>query len=634
MTQRDDKKLGMDRSISRRDFVNGTAIAIGAAILPGCSNQDIAGEVSSAASDTTNLDPSYPPLKTGMRGAHPGSFEPAHNLVQGESWEATSLDEHYDLIVVGGGISGLSAAYIYRRDIDPDARILIMDNHDDFGGHAKRNEFVHDGKTLIGFGGTMLMESTGGYPQVSKDVVEEIGIEYERVDDFYQGDYFSKRGLGGSVFFDKETFGADHLTVGDLGSKEAIAATPLSDKGKAELERLLADTEDYLAGMSPEERRDVLETYSWRGYLLKYGGFGDEVLAYVQKRCHGVWAIGADAFPAIFAWWDGYPGFAGMDLGLGNDDEENAEEYRNFYFPDGNASVARMLVRNLIPSVSSASTMEDLAAAKFDYDALDRPDNQIRLRLSSIAVKMAHKGDVGESPVDVTYVRDGKAQTISASRVVWAGYHAMLPYICSELPDEQIAAMRSSVRAPLTYTNVLIKNWKSWEALGAHRAYCPGSFFQTVRITFPINIGDYEFAKSPDDPVILHLQHMPLAPGLNAPDQFRAGRQQLLETPFEVFERNARDQLGRMLGAGGFDPAEDILGITVNRWPHGYAYSNDPETGEVSWWPSQWKKANKPWEVARQRHGNIAIGGTDASSNAMTESAIEEAYRAVHSFST
>jgi spermidine dehydrogenase len=147
-------------------------------------------------------------------------------------------------------------------------------------------------------------------------------------------------------------------------------------------------------------------------------------------------------------------------------------------------------------------------------------------------------------------------------------------------------------------------------------------------------MGDYRFAQSPDEPVVLALQHTPLAPGLAAVEQFRAGRQALLETPFETFERNVRDQLGRVLGAGGFDPARDIAGITVNRWSHGYAFSFDAESGEVVWWPEKWRHERRPWIEARQRIGNITIAGTDAASNAMTEAAIEEAHRAVHGFVT
>ena len=148
-------------------------------------------------------------------------------------------------------------------------------------------------------------------------------------------------------------------------------------------------------------------------------------------------------------------------------------------------------------------------------------------------------------------------------------------------------------------------------------------------LDFPVSLGDYHCPKSPDEPMILHLTRVPGQPGLSAREQFTAGKRDLLATSFETFERNIRDQLGRMLGDGGFDPARDIAGITVNRWPHGYAYGYDPDTDRVAFEPRQWPAEKRHWIEGRQRFGNISIAATDAASNAMTESAIEEAHRAV-----
>ncbi|MEM9289606.1 MAG: NAD(P)-binding protein, partial [Pseudomonadota bacterium] len=290
--------LGMDRDISRRDFLNGSAMAIGAALLPGCSGQASAVDLSD-----------YPPAKMGMRGAHPGAFEAAHALVEGRSWETQALAEDYDVIVVGAGISGLTAAYIYTRDIDPQARILILDNHDDFGGHAKRNEFTYEGRTLIGFGGTMLIEEPAGYPEVAKTVIRELGIDYARADDYYQADFFTAQGLQTATFFDAETFGQDHLGLGGLFDPSVLINAPLSEGAKADLARLSADKVDPLADKTDEARRNILNGMSWQDYLKAYLGLGDEALRYIQKRSHGVWAIGADALPAYLAAADSYPGF-------------------------------------------------------------------------------------------------------------------------------------------------------------------------------------------------------------------------------------------------------------------------------------------------------------------------------------
>jgi len=615
-----DRRLGMERAISRRDFLNGVGVAIGASLVPACARNGnpIAG--ASAAY--------YPPAATGMRGSHPGSFEAAHAAVQGQSWPVSKTGEHYDLVVVGAGISGLSAAYIYRRDVDPNARILVLDNHDDFGGHAKRNEFTIDGRTLLGLGGTMLIEAPNTYPAVAKQVIRELGIEVERAGEFHHEEFFASLGMGYGSFFEQDSFEADYIAVGGQGYTAAFDDAPLSASAKEELKRLFADEKDYLADMTPSERRAVIESHSWRDYLKAFAGVGEEALTFVQKWSHSVWAIGADALPAWLAWLEGYPGFAGMDIGYDNGgaDERGAD----FYFPDGNASVARMLVRKLVPGIAPGDSMEDIVTARFDYSRLDQEESAMRIRLNSTVVGLRHQDGDLDANVDVTYVNDNKGWNITARKVVWAGYHSMLPYICPDVPADQAAVQKSSVRAPLVYTNVLVRSWRSFVNLGLWRAYCPGSFFHSVRVNRPLSIGDHDFPRSPDEPVVLHLQHIPLAPGLPAHEQFREGRRALLETSFDTFERNVREQLGRMLGPAGFDPARDIAGITVNRWSHGYAFSVDAESGDVAWWPDYWRHERRPWVEARQPIGNIVIAGTDASSNAMTESAIEEAHRAVH----
>jgi spermidine dehydrogenase len=575
-----------------------------------------------ADSDVAASAPYYPPAATGMRGAHPGSFEAAHGLVQGQHWEAGETGEHYDLVVVGAGISGLAAAYIYRRDVDADARILILDNHDDFGGHAKRNEFTLDNRLLLAFGGTMLIEAWQSYPDVARRLMLELGINADRFGEFHHRDLFPSLGLSTASFFDQETFGADYLSVGSRGYTDAFGDAPLSASAREELKRLFAGSEDYLFDVTPEERRAVLESHSWRDYLESFAGIGEEALTFLQKWSHGVWGIGADALPAWMAQLEGYPGFAQEEVA-----EENSVD---FYFPDGNASVARSLVRKLVPGSAPGDSMEDIVTARFDYSRLDQEENATRIRLNSTVVDLRHRSNKLDSDVDVKYVCGNEGRAVSASKVVWAGYHAMLPYVCPDVPEDQAAAQGNSVRAPLVYTNVLVRNWRSFVNLGFWRAYCPGSFFQSVRINRPVSIGDYRFSQSPDEPVTLHLQHMPLVPGLPAAEQFREGRRRLLSTPFETFERNVRSQLGRMLGPGGFDPARDIAGITVNRWPHGYAYSIDAESGDVAWWPEYWRHERRPWVDARQSIGNIVVAGTDSSSNAMTESAIDEAYRAIH----
>ncbi len=616
-----DRRLGMHRPITRRDFVQGVSLAAGASLLPPFTQG-----VSAADGKT----PYYPPAQTGMRGAHPGSFETAHATVQGRHWKPTSSGEHYDLVIVGAGISGLAAAHIYLRDVNDNARILLLDNHDDFGGHAKRNEFTHGDRTLLCYGGTMLIEAPRTYPAVSSQVLADLGLDAGRYQDYYHQGQLEKHGLGFCSFFDRETFGIDYLARDSYDNPASIQASPLPKQTRDDLTRLIADDTDYLAGRSIAERRAILDRLSWREYMQQHDQFGDDALAYIQKWPHGVWAIGADGLPAWMAWEEGYPGFAGMDLGYEESEDDTVDE-SIFQFPDGNATIARLLVRRLVPDVAPGKTMDDIVMAPFDYSQLDQPGQPVRIRLNSTVVNLHHKGGNLDGDLSITYVTGNSAREVSAAQVIWAGYHAMLPHICPDIPEPQRVAQSHCIRAPLVYTSVLVRNWASLAELGIWRAYCPGSFFQTLLLSRPASFDGYRYPLSPEEPMVLHLQHIPLEPGLPAVEQFRAGRNKLFGLPFETFERNVRDQLGRMLGPAGFAPDEDILAITVNRWPHGYAYSVDPASGEVAWWPEAWEHPQRPWVEARQRVGNIAFAGTDSATNAMSEAAIEEAWRSVQS---
>jgi spermidine dehydrogenase len=254
----------------------------------------------------------------------------------------------------------------------------------------------------------------------------------------------------------------------------------------------------------------------------------------------------------------------------------------------------------------------------------------VRVRLSSTVVRAQHLDNDLSNPVEVTYVRDGKARRVEAGKVVMACYNAIIPRLCPEMPQSQRAALSNCVRAPLVYTNVLIRNWSSFAKLGVDRINCPGSYHHRVMLDFPVSIGGYQCAKTPDEPIVLHLTRVPGEPGnRSAIEQFVAGKRDLLATSFETFERNVREQLTRILGPGGFDAARDIAAITVNRWPHGYAYGHDPESDRIAFQPDMWPEERRNWVAGSRPFGNIAIASTDAASNAMTESAIEEAHRAV-----
>ena len=626
-----DHELGMHCTITRRDFLNGVAVGVGGTLAGSALGTETLLPAAVLDGFAPEKAPNYyPPALTGMRGNHDGSFTYAHRLRDGESWDANGpaaqKGETYDLVVVGGGISGLAAAYFYRKLAGKDARILILDNHDDFGGHAKRNEFRAGSRMVLSYGGTQSMESPGKYSAVARSLIKEIGIETERFYKDYDQRLYSK--MGTAAFFDKETFGEDRLITGMNTTPwpEFLANAPLTDLAKRDIARVYAEKVDYLPGLSKEEKRAKLSKISYADYLSKFCKVHPEALPFFQTFPHDLYGVGIDAVPALGCFESGddygsftYPGFDG--LGIGGHEKE--EPYI-FHFPDGNASIARLLVRALIPAAMPGHSMDDVVMACADYSKLDVDGAPLRMRLNSTVVHVRHSGAGGATKtVEIAYMRGEKLQSVQGKNCILACYNMMIPYICPELPQEQKEALSYLVKTPLVYTHVALRNWTSFAKLGVHHIVAPGGYHTYTTLDFPVSIGDYAFPSHPEEPMVLFMLRTPCRPGLPMRDQFRAGRMELMDTPFTKFERNVRDQLGRMLGSAGFDPARDIEGITVNRWAHGYAYT--PNT----LFDPEWKEEDKPWVIGRKPFGKIAIANSDAGASAYSDVAIDQAWRAV-----
>ncbi|HEV2397512.1 MAG TPA: NAD(P)-binding protein [Candidatus Sulfotelmatobacter sp.] len=640
-----DRELGMHRKITRRDFINGVAVTAGAAMIP--------WHLMAADSAHPEKSPKYyPPALTGMRGSHPGSFEAAHSLRDGTFWESAGkpqdTGEVYDLIVVGGGISGLAAAHYFRKAAGEKSRILILDNHDDFGGHAKRNEFRLGSAFRLGFGGTFSIESPAPYSAVAKGLIEELGIDVPSYPKYLHNDVYRSRGLRPKIFFDKDTFGADKLVAnfhprGGGESEDASAESPellkrflreapIAEQAKRDLERLYDEPKDYYPGLSSDEKKAKLARISYANYLTQVAGVHEDIVKLYQALPHGLFGVGIDAVAAQDAWGFDLPGFKGLKLdpapgkGMNRDaiPNEEAEKYF-FHFPDGNATIARLLVRRLIPAVVPGNSVSDVILSRANYAKLDDAGSPVRIRLNSTAVRVKHAGDAANAKeVEVTYAREGKVYTTRAKNVVLACWHVVIPYICDELPQKQKDALASAQKVPLLYTNVLVRNWTAFEKIGAESIYAPGMYHSYVNLDLPVSIGGYECSGKPDEPIVVHMMKAACHPGLPARQQHSFGRIELYTTTFETMERNIRDQLARMAGAGGFDPARDIAAITVNRWPHGYAYEYN------SLFDSFWLEGGEtPCEVARKTFGRIAIANADAGAYAYTDEAINQAYRAV-----
>jgi spermidine dehydrogenase len=210
---------------------------------------------------------------------------------------------------------------------------------------------------------------------------------------------------------------------------------------------------------------------------------------------------------------------------------------------------------------------------------------------------------------------------------VLACWNAVIPQICPELPEKQKLALGDGVKAPIVYTSVLLSNWRSLVDAKVNYIAAPGSFHTTLSLSTPLVLGDYKTSASPDEPIVLGMGRYPCKPGLSRRDQHRAGRAELLTTSFETFEKEIRSQLHDMFAPHGLDADRDILGITVNRWPHGYTYSYNPLFDPIEWAFST--SDDRPNVIGRQRHGRIAIANADAAASPHTDAAINEAYRAV-----
>jgi len=648
-----DRELGMDRAIPRRDFLNGAAMAIGAAMLPGGL------PAARGASDGQQGRPGYnPPGTTGLRGSHPGSFEIAHSLRDGTFWKNArtprALPEKYDLIVVGGGISGLAAAHFCREKTGVGTKILVLENHDDFGGHAKRNEFHLGGTLQLLNGGTMLIDSPTPYSAVAAGLLEKLGVDPVALEEnCTDHGFYGSLGMGSGVFFDRETFAADRLlksprgtddegsggTPGAKGAEtrwqEFLLQAPMTDAARRDILRIETQTTDYMPGLFSAEKKDRLSRMSYRDFLLKVVKADPGAVAFYQTRTHGEWGLGIDAEPALDCWALGLPGFQGLrlDPGAAPHMSYSAAGYANrgsdrFHFPDGNASIARLLVRNLIPAAVPGNSAEDVVTANVDYARLDSPESPIRIRLNSTVVRVRNVVKAGgasrqASEVEVSYASGTETFSVRAGACVLACWNTAIPYLCPELPEKQKEALHYLVKVPLVYASVGLRNWKAFQKAGVSNLHCPGAYWNSVSLNWAGNIGEYRSPRSPEEPILLHLSRTPCKPGLPAREQHKAGRMELLATTFADFERKIREQLARMLSAAGFDAARDIEAITVNRWPHGYGYEYNPL------FDPDWPEGQAPHIIGRQRSGRIAIANSDSGATAYTDVAIDQAYRAV-----
>jgi spermidine dehydrogenase len=541
---------------------------------------------------------------------------------------ATTLNEEYDLVVVGGGISGLAAAYYYHQKHGQDKKVLILDNHDDFGGHAKRNEHTIDGKLRIGYGGTQTLQNAERWGKVGEDLLDDLGIDLSRWDTAYDMDFFKRHNLGAVMYFNKEVFGEDKVVrhsysnhfnylIGCMGPKisneEAAREAPVSERGKEQLLRILNGGYDVIKKVhnlsTDAELRQYTRDHDYYDYLKGTLGVDDPLVILMARMSALDWgSLGTDMMGIRGADGAGAMGFPHRPM-------YNPSNLYIHHFPGGNAGFARAFVKKMIPDVADGNNAEDLVMATFRYAELDKASNAVRIRLNSTVVNVHHEGDpANASEVSVTYMNDDKAYRVKGKGVVMACYNVIIPFICSDLPEEQADALRLQQKSPLQYTSVGLRNWRAIKELEIGFAMCPGNMHQSLMMDFPVSMGGYEFTKSPDDPCIIQMIHCPYGEeGAPEEEQFSEARYIMLDLEFQDYEDEIRSHLSGMFPKDLFEFDRDVASISVNRWAHGYANGGPGDST---------RKGRQPFH-------RITVANSDSAPGADSWVAVRMAIRAV-----
>ncbi|NQU56059.1 MAG: NAD(P)/FAD-dependent oxidoreductase [Rhodospirillales bacterium] len=635
-------------SITRRDFLNGTLIGAGT-VLIGERTLFNPAQAREAEAVLPGIDaPYYPPAWTGMRGSHPGAYERAHEFAREgrEDWgEVIETGEEYDLIVVGGGASGLAAAYFYQQAHEEDAKVLVLDNHDDFGGHAKRNEFESGGKMRMTYGGSQAFDNIDNWPDEMWDLLEDLDISLERFEnDYYDREWYKRHGLKGAVYMDAKAWGRDHVIPADLGGMAPVmpglgegskdyealfAKTPLPAKAKEELTKLYKEKSANSIIQKIDELDFNFDNYPYEKFLSKYWRVKDPAtFLFIRKLPTDENGVGAETLSLSEGIEAGLPGTIKLGLFYKMTQKADPEEAGYVHhFPDGNAGFCRTIVRAIIPEVAPGETDADVVLAKFDYATLDDPENDTRIRLNSTAIAVKHDGPVEEAEsVSVTYIRDGKPHHVKAKGVVMACWNMIIPHLCPELPDDQKEALSSNVKIPYIFANVMVKNWQSLKKAGVGAAYCPTSYYHLLQTEYPVNMGGYSVADDPNGPMAITLVRVPVPDekGMPPRDQFREGRSEIISLEFADFEAEVNAQLDGMFGPYGFDSKRDIAAITLNRWSHGYSYTY------FNLFDKGMTLKDGPHLKAREQFGLITIANSDSGANSWLDVGVMQGLRAVN----
>ena len=411
------------------------------------------------------------PVCCSQRGSHEGSFEVAHDL----AWRGKrpdqyqTLNEHYDLVVVGAGMSGLAAAHFYRKKMGPDARILVLDNHDDFGGHAKRNEFHQGGRMMLSLGGAQNVENPAGYSKPASSLMHAIGIDDDFVasmdantpaDQFLAGELDAPNGVSLPGSDGHTTLAGNWLATmyGGEGYEDYVRKLPIPSSEQDKFIDFFGGKRDFLDDLSLSETWEYINTVSYNRYLLDRVKLEETSLPVMNAMLVHLTGMSGWNLSVLEGITMGGPGIKSLGW-LARTSASIAGAFMDSLlnvkmFPDGNASVARLIVQKLVPEVApDMQGPEGVAVARFNYDALDRANQPTRIRLNSTVVGAR---EIDGKHVEIDYVQKDQALRVTADHCVMACYNAIIPHLCPQMPEAQKEGLSYGVKTPFVYVLSLI----------------------------------------------------------------------------------------------------------------------------------------------------------------------------------
>jgi spermidine dehydrogenase len=627
-TRTGDAALGMEAPITRRDFLGSVLLASGSLLLGDATPAQLVagneftgfggvGEYSNSNGNTWDV------LEAG-HAIRNSAYDPLPK-------DVVDTGETYDCVVIGGGISGLAAALFFQRDAAPGMKCLILENHPIFGGEAKQNEFLVDGKRLIAHQGSAIFQLQYPHSFLAR-FYESIGLKapnltYQRWSgpdpEFplsttpYQATGL-QHGQYGFWFGAKFVRKPGMWLVDPVG--KSLQGAPISNATRLEwLRWLKGEPVEKKKFERPKVEGDAISRYLdsitlEQHYIERFGLSRETVRTFLSPVEGGGSGLGPDAL-------SGYSDYAFEMLHPLPEENGGSDQM----FPGGNATIARLMLKTLIPNaIEGANDVQGVCRNQVNFASLDIPGSTTRIRLSSTAIHVAHDGDPNKAgSVTVAYLSGGKLYKVKARSVVMAGGCWTTKHIVKGLPETHRTAYAQFYRSPCMMANVAVRNWRFLYQMGM--TGCRwfegiGNYMEVRKLALT---GIEESTIGPDSPIVLTLKVLYSYPGHATEEQGNQGRREMLGTSFKDYERRIREQFSEMFAGVGFDAGRDIAGIVLNRWGHAYL---SPQPG--FFFGRDGRPA--PRETLRSApFGRIAFANTDLAGAMDHRYSILEAQRAV-----